>query len=210
MQLAERFLFLLSHSTPGYPRALLWLQLQRQVRREAGCHRHRKCSTIIIFFLPLAAGVQRASLTGPSLLLGAAGTQRAAPSGVFPYWSAASAGMWGERGSSSGSNPVHGSAIAPCRHGCPAFLQRLSPGCSPPCLSLGLSPRSQQQALLCDCSPIPTLQLPATVLSGGLKSLSRVCRATAQTVRVVLIPFRPSQISCCTLQQPQILPFCPN
>ena len=83
MHLVGRFLFLLSRSTPGYPRALLWVQLRREVRREAGCPRHRRCGTVIIFFLPLAAGVQRASLTGPSLLLGAAGTQRAALSGVF-------------------------------------------------------------------------------------------------------------------------------
>ena len=192
MQLVERFLFLLSHSTPGYLRALLWLQLRRQVHREAGCHRHRRYGTIIIFFLPLAAGVQRASLTGPFLLLGAAGTQRAALSGVFLYWWDASAGMWGERSYSNGSNPGPDSAVAPCLHGCPAFLQRHSPGCSPPSLSLRPSPRSQQQSLLWDCSPIPMLQLPATVFSDGLTSLSRVHRATAQIVCVVPTPFRLS------------------
>ena len=71
-------------------------------------------------FLASGSSVQKASLDGPSLLLGAAGTQRDHPgwgpsllfitagtqratlSGVFLYLSAASANVWRERGYSDG------------------------------------------------------------------------------------------------------------
>ena len=43
-----------------------------------------------------------------------------------------------------------------------------------------------------------------------LVSLSRVCRATARIVCVVLIPFSLSQVSFCTLQQLQMLLHCPQ
>ena len=84
-------------------------------------------------------------------------------------------------------------------------LQKHFPPGSSPSHPLRLSPCSQQQTLHWDCCPNSTLQFPATAHSRGLASLSRVHRAVAKFVCVVLIPFRLSQISCCTLQRPQIL-----
>ena len=57
--------------------------------------------------------------------------------------------------------PMHDSAVLPCFHGCLAFLHRHFPPQSPPSCPLRLSLHSQQQALPCDCSTIPTLQPPA-------------------------------------------------
>ena len=55
------------------------------------------------------------------------------------------------------------------------------------------------------------LQLPAPVCTGGQTCLSRLHRAAAQIVYVVLTLFRLSQISSFTLlRQSQMLPFCPN
>ena len=54
------------------------------------------------------------------------------------------------------------------------------------------------------------LLLPATLHVSGHVSLSRVCRALARIVCVVLTLFKLSQISCLTLRQPQMLPFHPN
>lgn len=64
---------------------------------------------------------------------------------------------------------VRGSAVAPCLHGCLAFLRRHSPQQSPPSCPLGPFPCSQQQCSSWDCSSISTLQLPASVcfLPGG-------------------------------------------
>ena len=87
------------------------------------------------------------------------------------------------------------SAVFPCLYGCLAFLQVHSLLRSPPSHPLRLSPQNKQQSLPWGCSPIPMLQLPATY-SGGLVSLSMVCRAMAWIVRVVLTPLRLSQISC--------------
>ena len=61
-----------------------------------------------------------------------------------------------------------------------------------------------------NCSPVSTLQLPATLHTSGHVSLSRVGRALARKVCVVLTLFRLSQISCLTLRQPQMLLFHPN
>ena len=101
------------------------------------------------------------------------------------------------------------SAVFPCLYGCLAFLQVHSLLRSPPSHPLRLSPQNKQQSLPWGCSPIPMLQLPATY-SGGLVSLSMVCRAMAWIVRVVLTPLRLSQISCFTLWKPQMLSLCPN
>ena len=78
--------------------------------------------------------------------------------------------------------PKHDSAVLPCFHGCLTFLHRHFPPQSPPSNLLGLSLHSQQQPSPWDCSTIPKLQLPATVPSRGLASLSRVCMAAARTV----------------------------
>lgn len=54
------------------------------------------------------------------------------------------------------------------------------------------------------------LQLPPTVYSSGLGSLSGVHRATSWIVSVDLrLSFRLSQISSFILQWPQMLPLCP-
>jgi len=48
------------------------------------------------------------------------------------------------------------------------------------------------------------------MLSRGLASLPRVRIAAPRIGYMILIPFRLSQISCFTLQQPQMLHFCPK
>ena len=95
------------------------------------------------------------------------------------YCSAADDGLWGERGYSDGSTPMHDSAVSPCFHGCPAFLHRHFPPQSPPSHPLDPSLHSQQQPSPWDCATIPKLQLPVAVPSRGPASLSRVCM-TAQ------------------------------
>lgn len=68
---------------------------------------------------------------------------------------------------------------------------------------------SQQQSFPWDCSPIPTLQIPAPVGNSGHSSQSEVCRVTALIVWFSL--YSDWQISCLTLLwKPQMLPFCPN
>ena len=114
------------------------------------------------------------------------------------------------RGYRDGSTPTHDSAVLPCFHGCPAFFQRHSAPQSPPSHPLQPSPHSQQQASLWKCSPIPKLQLPDTMCSRGLASLSGLCRAAARIVFVILTPFKLSQISCCTLYSPTLFPFVLN
>ena len=97
--------------------------------------------------------------------------------------SAASAGMWGERGAIVMSPPpTCDSTVSPCFHGCLAFLQRHFPSQSSHSPPLDLSLCSQQQPLLWDSSTIPKLQLPASVPSRGPESLLRVCMAAARTV----------------------------
>ena len=78
--------------------------------------------------------------------------------------------------------------------------------------------RSEEPTSPWDCSPISMLQLPAAMLSRGLASLPGVCMGIFPTqgsnsnriVCVIVIPFRRSQISCFTLQQPQMLHLCPK
>ena len=60
---------------------------------------------------------------------GASGPPRTTISGVFLYWSAAGSGLWGEREATVvAPPPAHDSAVWPCLHGCPAFLQGHSHG----------------------------------------------------------------------------------
>ena len=70
-----------------------------------------------------------------------------------------------------------------------------------------ISPQSTAE-LARNCLLISMLQLPATEFSRGVVSLSRVCMAAAKIECV--IPFRLSQISCLTLQQPQMLHLYPK
>ena len=70
-----------------------------------------------------------------------------------------------------------------------------------------ISPQSTAE-LAGDCSLISMLQLPATEVSRGVVSLPGVCMAAARIEGV--IPFRLSQISCFTLQQPQMLHLYPK
>ena len=68
---------------------------------------------------------------------------------------------------------------------------------------LGPSPHSQQRSSPWDYSPIPMSLLLATTLTRGPVSLFA-------TDCVVLTLFRPSQVSCFTLQQPQMPTLCPK
>ena len=103
---------------------------------------------------------------------------------VFLYWSAVGTGTWGERGYSDDSIPCS-SALPPWPPGFPprAFSMWISFLPAPQ-----LSPQSQQQFLPWYYSPIPTLQLPATMHSHGLASLCDVQRAVVRIICVVLTP----------------------
>ena len=157
---------------------------------------------------PASGSVQRAFLTGLSLLLGAAGTPRppswgpsllcsisgtqmAILSGVFLCSQLPVPGD--SRGGKGCSDGFTDSAVSPGLHGCWPFIHRDLPR-----VSSGRLPAVRSR------------QLPATVCSRGLASLSRVCKAVARIVCVVLTPFRRSQISCGTPQQPQMLALCPK
>ena len=107
-------------------------------------------------------------------------------------------------------HPACDSAVVPCLHGFQALLQKHS--LWPYLLSCLLLPSlwSEKQSSPWDCSPIPTLQLPAITRSSGLAFLSGVCRVTSQIVCVGLTLFRLSHISCFTLQQFWMLPLGPN
>lgn len=128
---------------------------------------------------------------------------------VFVYWSAAGVCVWRERLQWWAPSLLSDSAVAPCLHGFLAFFQRHSLPCSPPPHLLGPSPCGQQQCLSWNCSPVSILHLPVTMHSGLLASPSGVCRAMAWIVCVILTPLRLLQITF-PLQQPQMLPFCPN
>ena len=117
--------------------------------------------------------------------------------------SAASISMWGERGYSDGPTPCTWLSSITLPPELPSFpprtffylLPHIPSGCLPQSIAilvLGLL-----------SSPYP-----ATVHSGRPVSLSGVHRAAVQIVCVVLTPFRPSQISCFILQQPQMPSLC--
>ena len=90
------------------------------------------------------------------------------------------------------------------------FPLRHFPPQSLPSCPLRLSPHSPQQTSPWDCFPVPMLQLPDSAHYMGLVYQFGVCRVVTNIVCVVLILFRQSQISCCTLLQAQMLPLCPN
>ena len=93
-------------------------------------------------------------------------------SGVFQL---SSADLYGEREAiEMATTPICDSAVLPYFHVCLVFLHKHFPLWIPPSGPFGLSPHSQQQILPKDCSPISMPQLPATALSKGLASLSRV------------------------------------
>ena len=97
--------------------------------------------------------------------------------------------------------PACDSAAAPCTHWLPRFPPKAFPA-TISSHSLGPCPHSQQQSSPWDCSPVPVLQRPTAARSSGLAYVTRVCRAAAQIIYVTLTPFRLSQISSSTLQQP--------
>ena len=105
--------------------------------------------------------------------------------------------------------PMSDSAVSSCFCVCLPFLHKHFPLCSAPSCPLRLSSGNQQQTSPWDCSSA-SLQLPTPVLSRGLASLSGVDMAVARIVCVIFIPFRLSQTSCFTLQQPQMLHLCPK
>ena len=96
---------------------------------------------------------------------------------------------------------AHDSVVAPCLMD--TWLSSKGIPCCifPPSCILGPAPQIHQQFLHQDCFPISMHQLPAAMNSSGLKSLSSVCRAIAQTACVVFM-LRLSQISCFFLWQP--------
>ena len=98
------------------------------------------------------------------------------------YFSAAHAGLWGERAYGDGPPAMCDSVVLPCFHGCLAFLHRHFALQSSPSHPLDPSLHSQQQPSLWDCATIPKLQLAATSPSRGPVSLSTVCMAVVRTV----------------------------
>ena len=82
---------------------------------------------------------------------------------------------WGERGYGDGYLPHSWLNCISLLPWLPTFLHRHFPPQSPSSHSLDLSLHSQQQPLPWDCSPIPKLQLPATMPS-------RVCMTAARAV----------------------------
>lgn len=109
---------------------------QCQICREASIHECRRYGPIKFFFKALAAGTQRVSLTGPSLLHGTAGSQKAALAGP-PLLHRAS--MRGERGYSGGS--TH------CAWLSSSTLLPLPPGFSPKAFSVSDFFPSSPQAI---------------------------------------------------------------
>ena len=105
---------------------------------------------------------------------------------------ATSSGLISGQETNQSYSDAHDSAPSPCHPGCSAFLQRYSLP----------SPHRQEQSSPWDCSPVPVLQCPTAACSSGRAYLTRVCRAAAQIIYVTLTPFRLSQISSSTLQQP--------
>ena len=142
-------------------------------------------------------------LIGPSLLLTASGTQRAPHSRDFLYWSAASAGVCRERSTVMVSLPAHDSEAAPCLHGCPAFLQKHPPPWT-------FSPWPTAVRALGLLSNPHAFLAPSPVHSGGLASLSRVCRAGAQIFCVVLTPFRLSRWAAAVSDSLRCFPSVPS
>ena len=95
-------------------------------------------------------------------------------------------------------SPVYDSAVSPCLHGFPTFLQRLFLQQSPPSHPLGPSPHSQQQSSTWDfsqslCSSAQAQCVLGDVPVWGMKSCSTDCLCGSHS-------FRLSQISCFTLQ----------
>ena len=79
----------------------------------------------------------------------------------------------------------------------PGVPAQAFPTRSPPSHPISPSLCSQQQPLPWGCSTIPKLQLPTALPSRGPVSLSVVCDCGKDCL--ILIPFRPPQISCFTL-----------
>ena len=132
----------------------------------AWCSRHSKISTG----------------WGPSLLLCASDTHRVTLSGVFLYWSVASTRGWGERSYKDGSSPCTWLSSTAWLQWLLNIAPKIFPTMTPPSCPAGLSPSSQQQPSPWDCSPVPMLQLPATVYFRRLGSLTRVHTAAARIV----------------------------
>ena len=83
------------------------------------------------------------------------------------------------------------SAILPCFHGSLASLHRHFPPQSPPSHPLDPSLHSQQQSLPWDCSSFQPLRLPGDLHPvRGMYGCGKDC--------LILISFRPPQISCFT------------
>ena len=156
----------------------LWWAPAAPDRRDASCRGHRRYGTIRIPFYPLAAGAQRGSLAGPS--------QNSRCSKDIPGW-----------------GPSHCSvhqALKGLSLGSSFLGQPPEPACGEREATVMAPPTQSTQQ---EC---PTLR--GCLHSDGLAFLSGTCRAMVQTVWMAPVPFRLSPISCFTLRQPQMLPFC--
>ena len=114
--------------------------------------------------------------------------------------SAADNGLWGERayGDRSTCYPAtHDSAESPCFHGCLVFLRRRLPPQSPPSHPLHPSLHSQQQPSPWGCSASPNSSSQPLPLPGDLCPCPG-CVWLRQAL--ILIPFRPPQLSCFTVR----------
>ena len=124
--------------------------------------------------------------------------------------------MLEDRGYREAPPTAYDSAVSSCLHS--AWLSFASMSHCDLLLQVPSGRRSEEPTSPWDCSPISMLQLPAAMLSRGLASLPGVCMGIFPTqgsnsnriVCVIVIPFRRSQISCFTLQQPQMLHLCPK
>ena len=107
------------------------------------------------------------------------------------YYSAADAGVWGERGYGNSSTSMHDSAVLPCFQGCLAFLHRHFPPQSPPSCPLGLSLHSSP------CPVIAPESLHSSPQPFRLLGYLHHCPGYVWLRQgLILIPFRPPQISC--------------
>ena len=176
----------------------LWWTPAAPERREASHRGHRRYGTVRIPFYPLAAGAQRASLAGSSLPLRAAGAQRAALAVALLCRSSQQA----LRG-----HPW----LGPFSLFRASGSQRALTGIFP----FGAATRASMwgEGGYSDGSPHSEYSAGVPYLRGclhsdGLAFLSGICRAMVQAVWMAPVPFRLSPISCFTLRQPQMLPFC--
>lgn len=106
--------------------------------------------------------------------------------------------------------PAYDSAVLPCLQDYLVFHQMHFPPGSPSSRPLWPSPPQSTADPALGLLSIPNLQLPAVMHSGDLHPCLGYVGLLQGFVSLIHIPFSPSQINCCTLQQSQMLLLCPN